>query len=250
MPESVAERYGPRRSSPATQRDRSRPDGEPSPTWTISGAHPYWAYPFSDIAGGAQRPADQLPHVAAGGWSGRGTGSSRSATPRLIAVYLAQKMDDGLSLENGDERRASTSSTVVFTYLVVTGRTPLGVAKDEMAAKAAGAVRVAGGWWHWRRRRWRSAPWLATRSTPTIRTSAKCWCGICEDQIRRPRAGGSRTRRHRTSPRSRARAQRARPSSTRADLSTRQINLELRRLVYYEGVGRRHDPETRGPSTR
>src|SRR5260370_8554555 len=51
----------------------------------------------------------------------------------IIAVCLAQKMDDGLTLETA--MKASLDELDgVFTYLVVTGDA-LGVAKDEMAAK-------------------------------------------------------------------------------------------------------------------
>jgi hypothetical protein len=51
----------------------------------------------------------------------------------VIAVYLAEKMSDGHSLE--DSMRASLEELDgVFTYICVTGEA-LGVAKDEMAAK-------------------------------------------------------------------------------------------------------------------
>ena len=51
----------------------------------------------------------------------------------IIAVYLAQKMSDGLSLE--EAMNASLDDLDgVFTYICVTGEA-LGVAKDEMAAK-------------------------------------------------------------------------------------------------------------------
>src|SRR5258708_32746238 len=51
----------------------------------------------------------------------------------MLAVYLAQKMDGGLSLETA-MKQSLDELDGVFTYLVVTGDA-LGVAKDEMAAK-------------------------------------------------------------------------------------------------------------------
>src|SRR5438874_2573787 len=51
----------------------------------------------------------------------------------VIAVYLAEKMSDGYSLEDA-MRESLEELDGVFTYICVTGDA-LGVAKDEMAAK-------------------------------------------------------------------------------------------------------------------
>src|SRR5207248_7838623 len=51
----------------------------------------------------------------------------------IIAVYLAQRMSDGYSLEDA-MRESLEELDGVFTYICVTGE-ELGVAKDEMAAK-------------------------------------------------------------------------------------------------------------------
>ena len=51
----------------------------------------------------------------------------------LIAVYLAQKMRAGITLEEG-MRDSLTELDGVFTYLVAT-QNSLGMAKDTMAAK-------------------------------------------------------------------------------------------------------------------
>ena len=51
----------------------------------------------------------------------------------MIAVYLAEKMSDGYSLEDA-MRESLAELDGVFTYICVTGDA-LGVAKDEMAAK-------------------------------------------------------------------------------------------------------------------
>jgi hypothetical protein len=51
----------------------------------------------------------------------------------VIAVYLAEKMSDGYSLEDA-MRQSLGELDGVFTYICVTGDA-LGVAKDEMAAK-------------------------------------------------------------------------------------------------------------------
>ncbi len=98
----------------------------------ISGAHPYWAYPFSDIA---VVHNGQLTNYHM--WRRRleriGHRFQSECDSEIIAVYLAQKMDDGLSLETA-MKQSLDELDGVFTYLVVTGDA-LGVAKDEMAAK-------------------------------------------------------------------------------------------------------------------
>jgi glutamate synthase domain-containing protein 1 len=98
----------------------------------ISGAHPYWAYPFSDIA---VVHNGQLTNYFY--WRRRlersGHRFQSECDSEIIAVYLAQKMSDGLSLE--EAMNASLDDLDgVFTYICVTGEA-LGVAKDEMAAK-------------------------------------------------------------------------------------------------------------------
>jgi len=98
----------------------------------ISGAHPYWAYPFSDIA---VVHNGQLTNYHM--WRRRleriGHRFQSECDSEIIAVYLAQKMDDGLSLETA-MKQSLDELDGVFTYLVVTSDA-LGMAKDEMAAK-------------------------------------------------------------------------------------------------------------------
>ena len=98
----------------------------------ISGAHPYWAYPFADVA---VVHNGQLTNYFQ--WKRRlersGHRFQSECDSEIIAVYLAQKMSDGLSLE--EAMNASLDDLDgVFTYICVTGEA-LGVAKDEMAAK-------------------------------------------------------------------------------------------------------------------
>jgi glutamate synthase domain-containing protein 1 len=98
----------------------------------ISGAHPYWAYPFSDIA---VVHNGQLTNYFQ--WKRRlersGHRFQSECDSEIIAVYLAEKMSEGADLE-----QAMTQSLEeldgVFTYIAVTADA-LGVAKDEMAAK-------------------------------------------------------------------------------------------------------------------
>jgi glutamate synthase domain-containing protein 1 len=98
----------------------------------ISGAHPYWAYPFSDIA---VVHNGQLTNYHQ--WRRRleriGHRFQSECDSEIIAVYLAQKMDGGLSLETA-MKQSLDELDGVFTYLVVTADA-LGMAKDEMAAK-------------------------------------------------------------------------------------------------------------------
>lgn len=98
----------------------------------IAGAHPYWAYPFSDVA---VVHNGQLTNYHQ--WRRRlerlGHRFQSECDSEIIAVYLAQAMADGMSLETA-MKQSLQDLDGVFTYLVVTG-TALGMAKDEMAAK-------------------------------------------------------------------------------------------------------------------
>ena len=98
----------------------------------ISGAHPYWAYPFSDVA---VVHNGQLTNYFQ--WKRRlersGHRFQSECDSEIIAVYLAEKMSEGMSLE--EAMNASLDELDgVFTYICVTDDA-LGVAKDEMAAK-------------------------------------------------------------------------------------------------------------------
>ena len=98
----------------------------------IRSAHPYWAYPFSDVS---VVHNGQLTNY----WNNRralerkGMRFMSSCDSELIAVYLANKIRDGKELED-----AMQSSLIdldgVFTYMVAT-KDKLGMAKDHMAAK-------------------------------------------------------------------------------------------------------------------
>jgi glutamate synthase domain-containing protein 1 len=98
----------------------------------ISGAHPYWAYPFHDVA---VVHNGQLTNYFQ--WKRRlersGHRFQSECDSEIIAVYLAQKMSDGASLEEA-MRLSLEELDGVFTYIAVT-EDALGVAKDEMAAK-------------------------------------------------------------------------------------------------------------------
>ena len=98
----------------------------------IRSAHPYWAYPFSDVA---VVHNGQLTNY----WTNRralerrGNRFMSDCDSELIAVYLADRIDQGDSLE--DAMNASVSYLDgVFSYLVATSD-QLGMAKDTMAAK-------------------------------------------------------------------------------------------------------------------
>jgi methylamine---glutamate N-methyltransferase subunit A len=98
----------------------------------ISGAHPYWAYPFADVA---VVHNGQLTNYFQ--WRRRlersGHRFQSECDSEVIAVYLAEKMSEGLDLEAA-MRQSLDELDGVFTYICVTGDA-LGVAKDEMAAK-------------------------------------------------------------------------------------------------------------------
>jgi hypothetical protein len=98
----------------------------------ISGAHPYWAYPFSDVAVVHNGQLTNYFH-----WKRRleraGHRFQSECDSEIIAVYLAEKMSEGASLEDA-MRQSLEELDGVFTYVCVT-KDALGVAKDEMAAK-------------------------------------------------------------------------------------------------------------------
>jgi methylamine---glutamate N-methyltransferase subunit A len=98
----------------------------------ISGAHPYWAYPFSDVAVVHNGQLTNYFH-----WKRRlersGHRFQSECDSEIIAVYLAEKLQEGLSLETA-MKQSLEDLDGVFTYMVVTADA-LGVAKDEMAAK-------------------------------------------------------------------------------------------------------------------
>jgi glutamate synthase domain-containing protein 1 len=98
----------------------------------IRSAHPYWAYPYNDIAvvhNGQitnywimRREMERLGHRF-----------MSNCDSELLAVYTANNLEQGASLH--DSLKASIKEIDgVFTYLVATD-SELGLAKDTMAAK-------------------------------------------------------------------------------------------------------------------
>lgn len=98
----------------------------------IANAHPYWAYPFPDVA---VVHNGQLTNFH--DWRRRlqrsGHRFQSECDSEIIAVYLAERMSEGLSLE-GAMRQSLEDLDGVFTYICVT-EDALGVAKDELGAK-------------------------------------------------------------------------------------------------------------------
>jgi len=98
----------------------------------IRSAHPYWAYPFSDIA---VVHNGQLTNY----WNNRRDLQHRghrflsNCDSELIAVYLADRIASGMALKDAMERSIHELDGV-FTYLVATSDS-IGMAKDLMAAK-------------------------------------------------------------------------------------------------------------------
>ena len=98
----------------------------------IANAHPYWAYPFPDVA---VVHNGQLTNFH--DWRRRLTRAGHrfqsECDSEIIAVYLAQQMSEGRSLEEA-MRQSLSDLDGVFTYICVT-EDALGVAKDELGAK-------------------------------------------------------------------------------------------------------------------
>jgi methylamine---glutamate N-methyltransferase subunit A len=98
----------------------------------IANAHPYWAYPFPDVA---VVHNGQLTNYHQ--WRRRleraGHRFQSMCDSEIIAVYLAERMANGDSLEEA-MKRSLHELDGVFTYICVT-EDALGVAKDELGAK-------------------------------------------------------------------------------------------------------------------
>ncbi len=98
----------------------------------IRSAHPYWAYPYNDIA---VVHNGQLTNY----WIMRRELERKdfrfmsSCDSELISVYLADRLQDGVDLEDAMVQSVDEFDGV-FTYLVATAD-KLGMAKDDMAAK-------------------------------------------------------------------------------------------------------------------
>jgi glutamate synthase domain-containing protein 1 len=98
----------------------------------IRSAHPYWAYPFADVS---VVHNGQLTNY----WTGRralerrGHRFTSNCDSELIAVYLADKISEGATLEDA-MKESLDELDGVFTYVVATADS-LGMAKDVMAAK-------------------------------------------------------------------------------------------------------------------
>jgi hypothetical protein len=98
----------------------------------LASAHPYWAYPFADVA---VVHNGQLTNYHQ--WRRRleraGHRFQSECDSEIIAVYLAEKLEGGSTLETA-MKESLDDFDGVFTYLVATSN-ELGIAKDEMAAK-------------------------------------------------------------------------------------------------------------------
>jgi methylamine---glutamate N-methyltransferase subunit A len=98
----------------------------------IANAHPYWAYPFSDVAVVHNGQLTNY-HQWRRRLESRGHRFASMCDSEIIAVYLADRMANGDSLEDAMHRSLEDLDGV-FTYICVS-EDALGVAKDELAAK-------------------------------------------------------------------------------------------------------------------
>lgn len=98
----------------------------------IRSAHPYWAYPYNDIS---VVHNGQLTNywIMRRQMEYKGHRFLSNCDSELLAVYTADKLNDGYTLEDS-LRQSIEEIDGVFTYLVAT-KDSLGMAKDTMAAK-------------------------------------------------------------------------------------------------------------------
>jgi methylamine---glutamate N-methyltransferase subunit A len=98
----------------------------------IRSAHPYWAYPYNDIAvvhNGQLTNYWQMRRE----FERRGHRFMSNCDSELLAVYTAYNLEQGASLEDS-LKQSIKEIDGVFTYLIAT-KDELGMAKDTMAAK-------------------------------------------------------------------------------------------------------------------
>jgi glutamate synthase domain-containing protein 1 len=98
----------------------------------IRSAHPYWAYPYNDIA---VVHNGQLTNYWAmrRNFERKGQRFVSNCDSELLAVYTAYNLEHGATLEDS-LKQSIDEIDGVFTYLVST-KDALGMAKDSMAAK-------------------------------------------------------------------------------------------------------------------
>ncbi len=98
----------------------------------IRSAHPYWAYPFTDVAVVHNGQLTNYWNMRRA-MERRGHRFMSDCDSELIAVYLAAKIADDVDLERA-MRDSVADLDGVFTYIVTTSDS-IGMAKDVMAAK-------------------------------------------------------------------------------------------------------------------
>jgi len=98
----------------------------------IRSAHPYWAFPYNDVS---VVHNGQITNywIMRREMERRGHRFQSSCDSELLAVYTADNLANGVSLEESLTRSIEEIDGV-FTYLVAT-KDQLGMAKDTMAAK-------------------------------------------------------------------------------------------------------------------
>ncbi len=98
----------------------------------IRSAHPYWAYPYNDIS---VVHNGQITNywIMRREMERKGHRFMSNCDSELLAVYTADNMNGGMSLEDSLNRSIEEIDGV-FTYLIATAD-QLGMAKDTMAAK-------------------------------------------------------------------------------------------------------------------
>jgi len=98
----------------------------------IRSAHPYWAYPYNDIS---VVHNGQITNywIMRRQMERKGHRFMSNCDSELLAVYTADKMNEGYQLEDS-LKQSIEEIDGVFTYLVATAD-KLGMAKDTMAAK-------------------------------------------------------------------------------------------------------------------
>ena len=131
----------------------------------IRSAHPYWAYPYSDIA---VVHNGQITNY----WLMRrqlereGQRFVSNCDSELLAVYVATSLEKGMTLEDTLQKSIDEIDGV-FTYLVTT-KDQLGHGQGLDGCQAHGSLRDRRHGGAWRLKKSRSAQSFPTKSIPGI----------------------------------------------------------------------------------
>ena len=144
----------------------------------IRSAHPYWAYPYNDIAvvhNGQLTNYWQMRRE----FERRGHRFMSNCDSELLAVYTAYNLEHGATLEElaaSSRSRTSTACSPISSPPRTSSAWPRTPWRPSRWCSTRATI-----WSRWPPRRWRSAASFPTRSTPGIPMTRRCAYGGRDD---------------------------------------------------------------------